>query len=217
MKTKTMTRTLMAMAMLFAVQTSANAQLGGLAKKVKKAAEKVVKDPLAGTDNTTVVTTTTTTTTSLGNSGTTAEVNADDPQIAYVKEIVDQNYLLNDLTDRNRQAKAVADYKAKVNAKVKEQLAPTKILGTYSTSPAWQGLPLFKYPELKEQYSSVQEMQFKTFYEKDGKYYVVKSAFRQSIPKVNPKDVGAQPQADYWPGLETSVEVPADKIQGVKF
>ena len=176
-----------------------------------------MKDPLAGTDNTTVVTTTTTTTTSLGNSGTTAEVNADDPQIAYVKEIVDQNYLLNDLTDRNRQAKAVADYKAKVNAKVKEQLAPTKILGTYSTSPAWQGLPLFKYPELKEQYSSVQEMQFKTFYEKDGKYYVVKSAFRQSIPKVNPKDIGAQPQADYWPGLETSVEVPADKIQGVKF
>ena len=69
MKTKTMTRTLMAMAMLFAVQTSANAQLGGLAKKVKKAAEKVVKDPLAGTDNTTVVTTTTTTTTSWATTG----------------------------------------------------------------------------------------------------------------------------------------------------
>ena len=57
-------------------------------------------------------------------------------------------------------------------------------------------------------------MQFKTFYEKDGKYYVVKSAFRQSIPKENPKDLGAQPQKDYWPGLETPVEIPADKIQG---
>jgi uncharacterized coiled-coil protein SlyX len=76
----------------------------------------------------------------------------------YVQDIINQNYLLNDLTDKNRQAKAVADYKAKVNAKVKEKLAPTKILGTYSTSFAWQGLPLQNYPELKEKYSSVQEM-----------------------------------------------------------
>jgi hypothetical protein len=130
----------------------------------------------------------------------------------YVKNIVSQNYLLNDLTDRNRQAKAVADYKAKINAKVKAQLAPTKILGTYSTSPAWQGLPIFQMPELKEKYKSVQEMQFKTFYEKGGKYYVVKGAFRQSIPKGDEVH-GAQPQKDYWPGLETPVEVPADKIK----
>jgi hypothetical protein len=107
----------------------------------------------------------------------------------------------------------VADYKAKVNAKVKADLAPTKILGTYSTSPAWQGLPLFKFPDLKEKYSSVQEMQFKTFYEKGGKYYVVKSAFRQSIDK-DDNVHGAQPQKFYWPGLETPVEIPADKIQG---
>ena len=131
----------------------------------------------------------------------------------YVQDIIDQNYLLNDLTDKNRQAKAVADYKAKVNAKVKEKLAPTKILGTYSTSFAWQGLPLQNYPELKEKYSSVQEMQFKTFYQKGGKYYVVKSAFRQSIDKGDNLH-GAQPQKFYWPGLETPVEIPADKIQG---
>ena len=137
-----------------------------------------------------------------------AEANAE-----YVKDIVNQNYLLNDLTDKNRQAKAVADYKAKVNAKVKAELAPTKILGTYSTSFAWQGLPLFKYPDLNEKYSSVQEMQFKTFYEKNGKYYVVKSAFRQSIPKGDNAS-GAKPQSFYWPGLETPVEIPADKIQG---
>ena len=117
------------------------------------------------------------------------------------------------LTDKNRQAKAVADYKAKVNAKVKQQLAPTKILGTYSTSAAWQGLPLQNYPELKEKYESVQEMQFKTFYEKGGKYYVVKSAFRQSIPKGDNKS-GAQPQKFYWPGVETPIEIPAEKIQG---
>lgn len=131
----------------------------------------------------------------------------------YVQDIINQNYLLNDLTDKNRQAKAVADYKAKVNAKVKEKLAPTKILGTYSISFAWQGLPLQNYPELKEKYSSVQEMQFKTFYQKGGKYYVVKSAFRQSIDQGDNLH-GAQPQKFYWPGLETPVEIPADKIQG---
>lgn len=132
---------------------------------------------------------------------------------AYVQEIIKKNYLLDDLSDKNRQAKAVADYKAKVNAKVKQQLAPTKILGTYSTSFAWQGLPLQNYPELKEKYESVQEMQFKTFYQKGGKYYVVKSAFRQSIPKGDNKN-GAKPQTFYWPGIETPVEIPADKIQG---
>ena len=132
---------------------------------------------------------------------------------AYVQDIINKNYLLNDLTDKNRQAKAVADYKAKVNAKVKQQLAPTKILGTYSTSFAWHGLPLQNYPDLKEKYDAVQEMQFKTFYQKGGKYYVVKSAFRQSIDKGDNKS-GAQPQKFYWPGLETPIEIPADKIQG---
>ena len=132
---------------------------------------------------------------------------------AYVQDIINKNYLLDDLSDKNRQAKAVADYKAKVNAKVKQQLAPTKILGTYSTSFAWQGLPLQNYPDLKEKYEKVQEMQFKTFYQKGGKYYVVKSAFRQSIPKGDYSS-GAKPQDFYWPGLETPVEIPADKIQG---
>ena len=132
---------------------------------------------------------------------------------AYVQDIINKNYLLDNLTDKNRQAKAVADYKAKVNAKVKQQLTPTKILGTYSTSSAWQGLPLQNYPDLKEKYESVQEMQFKTFYEKGGKYYVVKSAFRQSIPKGDNKS-GAQPQKFYWPGIETPIEIPAEKIQG---
>ena len=132
---------------------------------------------------------------------------------AYVQEIINKNYLLDNLTDKNRQAKAVADYKAKVNAKIKQQLAPTKIFGTYSTSVAWQGLPLQNYPDLKEKYDAVQEMQFKTFYQKGGKYYVVKSAFRQSIDKGDNKS-GAQPQKFYWPGIETPVEVPADRIQG---
>lgn len=143
----------------------------------------------------------------------TAEELKAEADAAYIQDIISKNYLLDDLTDKNRQAKAVADYKAKVNAKVKQQLAPTRILGTYSTSFAWQGLPLQNYPDLKEKYNSVQEMQFKTFYQKGGKYYVVKSAFRQSIPKGDNAS-GAIPQTFYWPGLETPVEIPADRIQG---
>ena len=132
---------------------------------------------------------------------------------AYVQDIINKNYLLDNLTDKNRQAKAVADYKAKVNAKVKQQLAPTQILGTYSTTVSWMSLPLQNYPELKEKYDNVQEMQFKTFYQKGGKYYVVKSAFRQSVPKGENNKSGAKPQTFYWPGLETPIEVPADKIK----
>ena len=75
-------------------------------------------------------------------------------------------------------------------------------------------LPLQNYPELKEKYDNVQEMQFKTFYQKGGKYYVVKSAFRQSVPKGENNKSGAKPQTFYWPGIETPVEVPASKIQG---
>ena len=138
-----------------------------------------------------------------------AEANAE-----YIKSIVDKNYLLNDLTDKNRNAKAVADYKAKINAKVKSALAPTKILGTYSTSFAWQGLPVFTMPEYKDEWSSIQEMQFKTFYEKNGKYYVVEGAFRHGIKKADNAQGKTTDWTNYWPGLKTPVEIPADKIQG---
>lgn len=196
-KSNQIVRVAVALILGMAVSAPANAQLGGLkglANKAKKAVNKVENTNGANPAAQAV-----------------AEATAD-PKAEYVNDIVSQNYLLNDLTDRNRQAKAVADYKAKVNAKINADIAPTKILGTYSTSPAWQGLPLFKYPDLQEKYSSVQEMQFKTFYEKDGKYYVLKSAFRQSIDKGDNVH-GAQPQKDYWPGLEMPVEVPADKIK----
>ena len=217
-----MTKVLMALAIAFAVQTPAQAQLGGLMKKAKKVAEQTVKQAAGAEQGSGSATQNAAEQTQMeqvqnrndkSHPEVTERKNAEAGS-KYVQDIVNKNYLLDELTDKNRQAKAVADYKAKVNAKVNADLAPTKILGTYSTSVAWQGLPVFQMPELKDKYSSVQEMQFKTFYEKDGKYYVVKSAFRQSIPKVNPKDIGAQPQPDYWPGLETSVEIPVDKIQG---
>ena len=135
----------------------------------------------------------------------------------YIKSVQSQNYLLKDLRDKNPNAKVVADYKSKFNAKVKSALAPTKILATYSSSVAWQGLPVFTMPEYKDTWSSIQEMQFKTFYEKDGKYYVVEGGFRHGIKKSDNAQGKTTDWTDYWPGLKTPVEIPADKIQGVKF
>jgi hypothetical protein len=60
-------------------------------------------------------------------------------------------------------------------------------------------------------------MQFKTFYEKDGKYYVVEGGFRHGIKKSDNAQGKTTDWTDYWPGLKTPVEIPADKIQGVKF
>ena len=57
----------------------------------------------------------------------------------------------------------------------------------------------------------------KTFYEKDGKYYVVEGGFRHGIKKSDNAQGKTTDWTDYWPGLKTPVEIPADKIQGVKF
>ncbi len=69
-------------------------------------------------------------------------------------------------------------------------------------------------PEYKDEWSSIQEMQFKTFYEKNGKYYVVEGAFRHGIKKADNAQGKTTDWTNYWPGLKTPVEIPADKIQG---
>jgi hypothetical protein len=57
----------------------------------------------------------------------------------------------------------------------------------------------------------VQEIQFKTFYQKGDKYYVLKSAFRQSIPKGDNAS-SAKPQS-FGP-VCPPIEIPTDKIHG---
>ena len=54
-------------------------------------------------------------------------------------------------------------------------------------------------------------MQFKTFYQKGDKYYVLKSAFRQSIPKGDNAS-SAKPQS-FGP-VCPPIEIPTDKIHG---
>ena len=127
--------------------------------------------------------------------------------------IVRSNYLLGDLTDQDRSKANVAKRKAKFEEALQKSQAPDKILGTYSTSRFWQGIPVFKDEALKAKWSSLQEMTYKSFYQKGGKYFVVTGGFRQGITLEDAKrGKSASELADYWPGLENPVEVPADLI-----
>ena len=128
--------------------------------------------------------------------------------------IVRSNYLLGDFTDQDRSKANVAKRKAKFEETLQKSQAPDKILGTYSTSRFWQGIPVFKDEALKAKWSSLQEMTYKSFYQKGGKYFVVTGGFRQGITLEDAKrGKSASELADYWPGLENPVEVPADLIE----
>ena len=128
--------------------------------------------------------------------------------------IVRSNYLLGDLTDQDRSKANVAKRKAKFEEALQKAQAPDKILGTYSTSRFWQGIPVFKDETLKAKWSSLQEMTYKSFYQKGGKYFVVTGGFRQGITLEDAKrGKSASEVADYWPGLENPVEVPAELIE----
>ena len=84
------------------------------------------------------------------------------------------------------------------------------MLGTYIVSAFWQGLYLVNKPEFA-QYSSVQEMRAKAYYMKNGKYYYVKGGKRHGILKSDASGKSVD-FADYNPGLETPIEIPAEPI-----
>jgi hypothetical protein len=124
------------------------------------------------------------------------------------------NYLLGDLSDQDRSKANVAKRKAKFDEALQKAHSPDRILGTYSTSRFWQGIPVFKDEALKEKWSSLQEMTYKSFYQKGGRYFVVTGGFRQGITHEDAKrGKSASEVADYWPGLESPVEVPAELIE----
>ena len=128
--------------------------------------------------------------------------------------IARSNYLLGDLADQDRSKANVAKRKAKFEEALKKAQAPDRILGTYSTSRFWKGIPVFKDEALKAKWSSLQEMTYKSFYQKDGKYFVVTGGFRQGITHEDVKrGKSASEVADYWPGLDAPVEVPAELIE----
>lgn len=114
-------------------------------------------------------------------------------------------YALNDLKDVGPNAKK---YKPGFEAKVKAELNPTRILSVYLISGFWRGLYRPDYPEYKD-YGNVQEIPLKAFYVKNGKYYVVKGGYRQGYLTSDPGQ-STKPIANYNPGLQEPVEIPAD-------
>ena len=130
-KSNQIVRVAVALILGMAVSAPANAQLGGLkglANKAKKAVNKVENTNGANPAAQAI-----------------AEATAD-PKAEYVNDIVSQNYLLNDLTDRNRQAKAVADYKAKVNAKINADIAPRRFWAPTPPPPPGRACPCSSIP-----------------------------------------------------------------------
>ena len=113
-------------------------------------------------------------------------------------------YGLNELKDNGSNPKM----KQQFEAQVKSQLKPDRILATYIVSNFWRGMPCKQMPEYGEEWASVQEKPMKTYYMKGGKYYYVKGGFRQGYKSDDP-GMSSKPIANYNPGLEAPIEIPA--------
>ena len=128
--------------------------------------------------------------------------------------IVKANYLLGELADQDRNKKNVEKRKALFEKAIQDAYSPDKILGTYSTSRFWKGIPVFKDEALKAKWSSLQEMSYKSYYQKGGKYFIVTGGFRQGVTLEDAaRGKSASEVKDYSPGVEAPVEVPAELIE----
>jgi len=117
----------------------------------------------------------------------------------------ESTYALNDLKDHGSNPKLKSGFEAAVKA----QLKPDRILAVYLVSNFWKGLPCFQMPEYGPEWQSVQEKPLKAYYIKGGKYYYVKGGFREGRKK-DDGSTSNSPLANYNPGLETPLEIPAD-------
>ena len=133
----------------------------------------------------------------------------------YAKSVKSQNYWLNELGD-NKDSKGFPEkekFRQEVNDFVNQHYAPTKILGTFMAQSGWAGVSTGSDPSLKGVYFSASQLLFRSYYEKDGKYYVVECAFRKGL-KLNEKvGSGEKPIENCWPGAVMPVEIPANVIK----
>lgn len=217
-----MMRTLVAAALALGVNATASAQLGGLLNSAKKAAKGVVTGNIGG--KATVGDTYTDPNTGQSykvydpNTATPNQdgrTNAGPDRIEmYKKHVIQENYLLNDLKEANKYQEHLDKFKPELEYFIKERLAPDKILATISTSEGWIGVATSAIPGYKDTYSAAKELRFKTFYEKDGKYYVVEGIFREVTPTGDGMGLrNSEIDDNCWPGLKPEVEIPADKIK----
>ncbi|MBQ8989836.1 MAG: hypothetical protein IJ067_09110 [Prevotella sp.] len=219
MKKETILRLAMAVALLFAMNMNANAQFGklkGIADKAKSTSKKVENADNSKTAN--VV--------SKAAKATMSPEQAE--KLLAEKEnywLEEQGQTLKDM----RQQQAQKERISKVKDKVQKDLKPTKIikviqmnLRSRKSSLDYSTWNRQNYPDMPEPYQSNEECDevwrdiYLAFYEKGGKYYVVRPEFRtiHYTPEANTKyKKDFTPDNTFYPGLNPAVEIPADKAE----
>lgn len=209
----------MAVALLFAMNMNANAQFGklkGIADKAKSTSKKVENADNSKTAN--VV--------SKAAKATMSPEQAE--KLLAEKEnywLEEQGQTLKDM----RQQQAQKERISKVKDKVQKDLKPTKIikviqmnLRSRKSSLDYSTWNRQNYPDMPEPYQSNEECDevwrdiYLAFYEKGGKYYVVRPEFRtiHYTPEANTKyKKDFTPDNTFCPGLNPAVEIPADKAE----
>lgn len=209
----------MAVALLFAMNMNANAQFGklkGIADKAKSTSKKVENADNSKTAN--VV--------SKAAKATMSPEQAE--KLLAEKEnywLEEQGQTLKDM----RQQQAQKERISKVKDKVQKDLKPTKIikviqmnLRSRKSSLDYSTWNRQNYPDMPEPYQSNEECDevwrdiYLAFYEKGGKYYVVRPEFRtiHYTPEANTKyKKDFTPDNTFYPGLNPAVEIPADKAE----
>ena len=208
----------MAVALLFAVNMNADAQFGKLKNITDKAKNTTKKVEKAENQSSDAV--------SKAAKATMSPEQAE--QLLAEKE----NYWLDEqgqtLKDMRQQQKQTENFNL-IKAKLQKQVKPTKIFKVIQMNLRGRKNNLDygtwnrqNYPNMPEPYQSNEELGdlwrdiYLAFYEKGGKYYVVRPEFRtiHYTPEANAKyKKDFTPDTTFSPGLNPAVEIPADKAE----
>ena len=208
----------MAVALLFVVNMNADAQFGklkGIADKAKSTTKKVEKAENQSSDAVSKAAKATMT-----------------PEQAEQLLAEKENYWLDEqgqtLKDMRQQQKQTENFNL-IKAKLQKQVKPTKIFKVIQMNLRGRKNNLDygtwnrqNYPNMPEPYQSNEELGdlwrdiYLAFYEKGGKYYVVRPEFRtiHYTPEANAKyKKDFTPDTTFSPGLNPAIEIPADTAE----
>ena len=208
----------MAVALLFAVNMNADAQFGKLKNITDKAKNTTKKVEKAENQSSDAV--------SKAAKATMSPEQAE--QLLAEKE----NYWLDEqgqtLKDMRQQQKQTENFN-KIKTMLQKQVKPTKIFKVIQMNLRGRKNNLDygtwnrqNYPNMPEPYQSNEELGdlwrdiYLAFYEKGGKYYVVRPEFRtiHYTPEANAKyKKDFTPDTTFSPGLNPAIEIPADKAE----
>ena len=207
----------MAAALLFAVNMNADAQFGKLKSITDKAKSTTKKVEKAESKSSDAVSKAAKATMS--------------PEEAEKLLAENENYWLDEqgqtLKDMRQQQKQKENFD-KIRAKLQKEVKPTKIYKIIQMNLRGRKSNLDygtwnrqNYPNMPEPYQSNEELDdlwrdiYLAFYEKGGKYYVVRPEFRtiHYTPEANKKyKKDFTPDTTFSPGFNPAVEIPADKF-----